>query len=297
VETIAGTLKLPYAAIELGDTVTSYGIQNIDVIRLPLIYQTETVGHLVVGLRSPGETFSSADVQLLEHIAHRAGAAAHAVKLTADLRLSRLKLVTTREEERRRIRRDLHDGLGPTLASLTLKLDAVRNLLRQSPEKADALIDELKDQTAETIQDIRTLVYGLRPPALDELGLIGAIQNFIEVNAAGHPEIKLEAPDQLPPLSAALEVAIYRTALEGISNVMRHAHAKTALIRILVKDADMVIEISDDGIGLPEDVSLGVGLISMQERADELGGTVTILPADQGLHIQVSFPFIVEEIV
>lgn len=113
-ETVAQTLKLPYVAIELGknsEIAASYGIPKPDVLRLPMLYQTETSGYLVVAQRSPGESFSSSEHQLLENIAQQAGAAAHAVKLTADLRLSRQNLVTAREEERCRIRQDLHDGL------------------------------------------------------------------------------------------------------------------------------------------------------------------------------------------
>jgi signal transduction histidine kinase len=294
VEIIPRTLKLPFAAIELGEQVTSYGIQNSEVVKLPLTYQSNVIGHLTVGLRSPGESFSSADIKLLENIAHRAGAAAHAVKLTADLRQSRLKLVTLREEERRRIRRDLHDGLGPTLASQTLKLDAIRNSLRESPKKAVTLIDELKDQTLETIQDIRNLVYDLRPPALDEMGLIGAIQNFIEAKPSDHLEVRLITPDRLPTLSAALEVVVYRTVLEGITNVLHHAQAETVEIKIEVKEPHLIIEITDDGDGLPEDVSLGVGLVSMQERADELGGKFKLRSNHPGVHIQVSFPLPLE---
>jgi signal transduction histidine kinase len=295
VETVARTLKLPYSAILLGNSTTSYGIQATDVHKIPLKYQNESIGYLVVGQRSQGEAFSSADIQLLENVAHQAGAAAHAVKLTADLRQSRLELIKMREEERRRIRRDLHDGLGPTLASLNLKLDAVRNFLRKSPQEAEALIDELKIQTAETIHDVRRLVYDLRPPTLDEFGLAGAIENFVETNNPGELEIKLEIPDSLPPLNAALEVAIFRTVQEGITNIIHHAKSESARIRISNQNLDIVVDIIDDGVGLPADMIPGIGLFSIQERADELDGTFSIQPASRGLHLRVSFPLLLEE--
>lgn len=296
VETIAETLKLPYTAIVLGNSITSYGIKTTNTHKLPLKYQNETIGHLEVGQRSEGEIFSSTDLQLLNSIAHHAGAAAHAAKLTTDLRQSRQKLIKLREEERRRIRRDLHDGLGPTLASQTLKLDTVRNLLRDSPDDAEALIDELKKQTAETIQDVRRLVYDLRPPQLDQFGLVGAIKNLVHVNTPNNLEIKLVIPKDIPHLNAALEVAIFRTVQEGITNILNHAQAKSALIEIFQKQEKLIINIVDDGIGLPENIEPGIGLLSLQERADELDGQFKIIPSNRGLHLQIYFPLNIEKL-
>jgi len=296
-ETVSQTLKLPYVAIELGENneiAASYGIPKAEVLRLPMLYQTETSGYLIVAPRSPGESFRSTERQLLENIAHQAGAAAHAAKLTADLRISRQRLVTAREEERRRLRRDLHDGLGPTLASLTLKMDAIRNVLKTDPDKAEQLIGELKKQTQGAIQDIRGLVYELRPPALDELGLIGAIQNFIDNQTSHQPQIILDVPDQLPSIPAAFEVAVYRIALEALTNVIRHADASTATVSISVQETRLTIEIIDDGTGLPDEFSAGVGLASMQERAEELGGSFERLSKHQGTHLRARLPLLEE---
>jgi signal transduction histidine kinase len=243
-------------------------------------------------LRAPGEPFNASDQQLLENVAHQAGAAAHAAKLTTDLRKSRQRLVTAREEERRRLRRDLHDGLGPTLASLTLKMDATRNVLRDDPVKAEGLIDELKKQTQSTIQDIRDLVYELRPPALDELGLIGAIRNFIENQTVKIPEITLEVDDQIPLLPAALEVAVYRIVLEGLTNILKHAGAQNGIVRISVLGDQLVVDIIDDGTGLPGEVPSGVGWTSMRERAEELGGTFGLQPRKAGVHVQACLPLV-----
>src|SRR6266702_8995934 len=177
VETVAQALKLPYTAIALrqGETLTtvaSYGLPQQESVVLPLVYQTEPIGQFMLAPRAPTEPFTPADRQLLEDIAHQAGIAAYAVRLTTDLQLSRERLVTAREEERRRLRRDLHDGLGPLLALQTLQLDAARSLLVRDPSAADALLVELKAQTQTIIANIRRLVYDLRPPALDELGLV-----------------------------------------------------------------------------------------------------------------------------
>jgi signal transduction histidine kinase len=182
VETIAQALRLPYAAITLsqGDVFTpaaTFGLPQERPFTLPLVYHTETIGQLLLAPRAPGDAFTAADQRLLEDIARQAGVAVHAVRLTADLQRSREHLVTAREEERRRFRRDLHDGLGPTLASMTLKLDAARLLLTQNPSGVAPLLVELKAQMQETIVDIRRLVYDLRPPALDELGLVSALRS------------------------------------------------------------------------------------------------------------------------
>ncbi len=287
VESIAQTLKLPYAAIALKNNdqleiAAAYGLPTRDPLPLPLTYQAEAVGQLLVAPRAPGEAFTPAEQRLLEDIAHQAGVAAHAVRLTADLQRSRERLVTAREEERRRLRRDLHDGLGPALASLTLKLDAARNLLVRDPAATNALLLELKTQTQTAIADIRRLVYDLRPPALDELGLVSAIREHAarDVSATGL-HVSVEAPDHLPPLPAAVEVAAYRIALEAMTNVVRHAHARQCVIRLSLADA-LQLEIMDDGLGLAADHPAGVGLHSMRERAAELGGTCVIGPGPGG---------------
>ncbi len=223
VETVAQALKLPYAAIALkqGDaftTAASYGLPQDKPFTLPLVYQTETIGQLQLAPRAPGDAFTAADQRLLEDIAHQAGVAVHAVRLTADLQRSRERLVTTREEERRRLRRDLHDGLGSTLAALHLQAGAIRTLMRHDLAAADAEILDVQAEIRSAIADIRRLVYALRPPAMDELGLVGAIRQYAaQYDLPGTPHesegclrVAVEAPEELPVLPAAVEVAAYR---------------------------------------------------------------------------------------
>jgi len=254
---------------------------------LPLVYQGELIGQLIFSPRAPSESFTPAERRLLGDIAHQASVAAHAVRLTADLQRSRERIVTAREEERRRLRRDLHDGLGPALASLTLKLDAARNLLIRDPEAVDTLLVELKAQTQAAVADIRRLAYDLRPPALDELGLASAIREYVTSQPADGLHITVEAPESLPPLPAAVEVAAYRIALEALTNVIRHANARECVIRVSLSDAyalsplsrsdpTLQVEVTDNGIGLKAHTRAGVGLTSMRERAVELGGTCAI---------------------
>jgi signal transduction histidine kinase len=293
-ETVARALKLPYAAIQFEtgkDPVASFGLPRPEVQTFPLVYQAETNGNLLVAPRAPGEPFSPSDLRLLENIAHQAGAAAHAARLTADLRHSRQSLITAREEERRRIRRDLHDGLGPNLASLTLRLDTLRNLLHRDPQRAEQLLEELKKQTQATIQDVRTLVYELRPPALDELGLVGAIRTFLDQHSASQPVLSLEVSSTLPPLPAAIEVAAYRIGMEGLNNLLRHAQASHGIVRLSQEPGYLLVEIHDDGVGAPPGYTAGIGLISMRERAEELGGSFEILSHQPGFHLRARLPF------
>jgi signal transduction histidine kinase len=294
VETVAQALKLPYAAIILQQgeeilSIVSYGSARGELVRLPLVYQSEQMGELVLAPRAPSERFSPADRALLADVARQAGIAAHAVRLTADLKRltvdlqrERERLVTAREEERRRLRRDLHDGLGPQLASLTLKLETARNRLAHDP-LADRLLSELAGRTQATIADIRRLVYALRPPALDELGLISALRE-LTVQSSDQIVIHLDAPDCLPELSAAAEVALYRIAQEALTNVVRHATARQCDIRLALDEPAgwLVLSIQDDGRGLPRERGVGVGLVSMRERAEELGGTWSIESTSTG---------------
>jgi signal transduction histidine kinase len=290
VETVKESLKLPYAAITLRQDdsfviAAASGTPIDEALRLPLVYQNETVGQLLLGPRAPGESFSSADRRLLDDLAREAGVAVHAVRLTThlqrmaeDLQRSRQHLVSTREEERRRMRRDLHDGLGPTLASLIQLIDTARVLVGRDPDAAVTLLGDVKDQIKGTITDIRHLVYALRPPVLDELGLVSAIGEHIgRYNQPNGLQVSINAPDRLPLLPAAVEVAAYHIALEALTNVARHANARTCRIRLWL-ESGLCLEIIDDGDGMPTDKHPGVGLTSMRERAAELGGEFKIEP-------------------
>jgi two-component system, NarL family, sensor kinase len=294
-ETIADALRLQYVAVEVDragelQRVASWGREVEGALVLPLVYHGEQLGRLVLGPRAPGEEFSPADRRLLADLARQVGVAAHSVRLTADLQRSREQLVSAREEERRRLRRDLHDGLGPTLAGVAFGIQAARNLLGRDPSGADALLDQALVDTHASVTDIRRLVYDLRPPALDELGLVSALRERAahfqaptteQPSAAGELQVRVEAPEALPSLPAAVEVASYRIALEGVTNVARHAAATTCAVRITVNHG-LEVEVVDDGRGLRAGWRPGVGLTSMRERAGELGGSCVLEPGPSG---------------
>ncbi len=303
VEVIAQTLKLPYVAITLGTgeeltAAAAVGTEVESTLSLPLIYQGEKVGQLIAGSRGVDEPFSQTDRRLLEHIAHQAGPAVHAVQLTAALQHSRLQMVRAREEERRRLQRDLHDGLGATLAALNLEAGVLRRAIRSDPAEAEALVDELRVEIRAMIDDIRRLVYALRPPTLDQLGLVAAVRAHASQcsrpseNGDARLQVEIEAPEELPPLPAAVEVAAYRIAQEALTNVVRHAQARHCLVRLELNGA-LNVEIRDDGVGLPAGgrQNGGLGLLSMRERAVELGGTCVIgLVPGGGTRILASLP-------
>ena len=292
VETVAQAMKSPHAAIVLAgkdgpETVAAHGRPEGEPVAVPLVHGDERLGHLLVSPPSAGERFSPADHRLLRDLARQAGAAVHAVGLTRDLRRSRERLVAAREEERRRLRRDLHDGLGPTLAGLTFGLEAARRILDERPDAAGELLSRLEDQAQEAIVNVRRLVHGLRPPALDDLGLVAAIcqqaeaYGMVEETAAddrGHgPVLSVEAPEPFPALPAATEVALYRIAQEAITNVAKHSGAGCCRIRLGLPGDDVLeLEVSDDGGGIGAGTASGMGLVSMRERAEELGGTCEV---------------------
>lgn len=316
VETVATALKLPYAAIL---TAQDDGLLLAAEFRrapsdphapppptlmsVALSHQGEQVGLLRLAPRRPDEPFTPADRHLIADLARQIGVAVSATRLTAALRRSRERLISAREEERRRIRRDLHDGLGPALAAQTLKLGSARHFLSRDPALADRLLAELERDIDAALQDVRRLVYDLRPPALDQLGLVGALRllaaqyGLDEDDAADtRPGLRtrVAAPEPLTQLPAAVEVAVYRITQEALANVARHAEARSCLIRVERYGAQteaghslglrsvLTLTVADDGKGLPTLFQAGVGLHSMRERAEELGGFCLVEAQTQG---------------
>jgi signal transduction histidine kinase len=276
VDTVGEALRLPYVALELGGEAprlaAERGTRPAEVIERPLSFRSRQVGRLVVAARGPADPLSAADLRLLDDLTRQVGTAAHAVLLTEDLRASRERIVAAREEERRRLRRDLHDGLGPALAAIGMRAEAAASLLDADPAAAERLLAELRGEVATAVADVRRLVDGLRPPAIDDLGLVGAVRLAADrLSANGSPEVSVESDGALEELPAAVEVAAYRIATEAMTNAVRHAGAAHCSVR-LVGGSDLTVIVEDDGAGLPPERRDGVGLVSMHERAAELGG-------------------------
>jgi signal transduction histidine kinase len=276
---------VPATAGQVGSAVSP--VASIPSIAL-LAYGTP-VGSLTY--RAPDRPLSAAEERLLHDLARQLGGALHARLLREDLQRARERLVVAREEERRRLRRDLHDGIGPALAGLTLKTETARALLPPGTEGASRQLHDLGEEIRCTVVDVRRLVEGLRPPALDELGLAGACAQAIERLTAGSGlAASVDACDDLPALPAAVEVAAYRIVVEAVTNTVRHARAHHCRVSITCTPAGLAVEVTDDGAGLAAAGQPGHGLAIMRERAEELGGTVTVRDGSPGVTVQARLP-------
>lgn len=283
VETVAEALRLPYVALELGGPgepggtrlAAQRGSAPAHPVALPLVHGGREVGRLLVAPREGDDSLTPADLVLVADLARQVGVAAHAILLAEDLRRSRERIVAAREEERKRLRRDLHDGLGPALAAIAMRADVAATLVRTDADGTEHALLELGAEVRQLVGDVRRLVDGLRPPALDELGLVGALRREAERLTADGREFTVDAAEPLGPLPAAVEVAAFRIGAEAMTNAARHAAATRCLVRIR-RDGDLTLEVVDDGRGLSRARRDGVGLDSMRERAAELGGDCRI---------------------
>lgn len=295
-DTVARALKLPYAALAGadGEMVAEIGSASSALVRQDLRYGGASIGTLLLGMRNAGTSLDAKDGRFLEDLSPHVAAAVRATSLASDLQRSRHRLVTAKEEERRRLRRDLHDGVGPRLAALGLKLDAARLMVDRRPDEASALIAVVKSDIRSTLDDIRRLVYGLRPPALDQLGLIGALRERageLDSSAAGGGvRFVVDGPDDVAALPAAAEVAVFWIATEAMTNVVRHANASRCEVRVQVSH-ELELDVIDDGMGLAPAWRPGVGTSSMAERASELGGCCKVEAApDHGVRVFARLP-------
>ena len=232
-----------------------------------------------------------ADLALLDDVAHHLGGVVHASRLLALVRASQERLVLAREEERKRLRRDLHDGLGPALAGLTLQVDTLRN--RPSPEGLLTLRDGIKA----TVVDVRRIVEGLRPPALDELGLPEALHQVADRLTGGGPLTVDVSVTELPPLPAAVEVAAYRIVQEALTNTVRHSGARRCSVLVTLGPGSLMVQVVDDGCGEVAPRNGGIGLSTMRERAEEIGGTLQIRhgAAHEGTTVTARLPVVSEQ--
>ena len=290
VAVIAAELKLPAVSVEVerpgaAPVVESVGEGVPAVHAFPLQWHDDVVGTLRVGHRAGTERLDPLDESLLADVAAQLAAVGFALRLATDLERSRDRLVTAREEERRRIRRDLHDGLGPQLASAVMALDVADRALGKEPARAVPLVATARDQLQDAVADVRRIVHGLRPPALDDLGLLGALRAGgpgLLAGTDGAPDIRIEGCGELGGLPAAVEVAAFRITQEALTNAVRHAGARHITVLVDGGPDEVRIDVLDDGAGCPDDAPAGIGLESMRDRAAELGGSCRIVPEPGG---------------
>lgn len=292
---LAEAFRLPYVRVEIERStgrraIVEHGRESGPTISLPVGYRGESVGSLVL-CPGNGTALSDRDQRLLGDLVRQAAAAARASELSTELQRGRSRLVAAREEERRRIRRDLHDSLGPSLGAVALRIETARNLARSAPDKSDEMLEQATVEVAAVLADMRRLVHDLRPPALDELGLVRAIEQQAEPFRLGGLQVSVDG-SSVGALPAGVEVAAYRIASEALTNVARHAAASRCDIVLRLGEGPVLeLSVTDDGIGIGEDVTAGVGMLSVRERAAELGGVCSVgCPAGGGTVVRVRLP-------
>jgi signal transduction histidine kinase len=279
VEGLREALRLPYAAFSGGDVRVATGSPTHGSRVVPVTALGEPVGELHVGLRSAGERWTPAQEAAVEEVAARAGTLAYAAGLVTDIAASRGRIVAAREEERRRLRADLHDGVAPALAGTALQLESLARRLEPLDAELAQRAYGLRDGLRHGVRELRAVVHGLRPPVLDQLGLAGALRQLV----GGHdqPECVADVTD-LGDVDAAVEVAAYAIAAEAFGNALRHSAASRATLSATTTDDRLEVVVTDNGVGLPPRPRAGVGMVSMRERAAEVGGRLDVVPTPGG---------------
>lgn len=283
--TVVEAFRLPGVRVEVdradgARAVVEHGHPGDELVELPLRYRDEPVGRVAV----PAAAFaalSRRDQRLLADLLRQAAAAARAGALGASLQQARARLVTAREEERRRLRNDLHDSVGPGLGAVTLRIETARELAGVDAAAADAMLARATADVADLLADVRRLVHDLRPPALDELGLLEALRARARALSDEHLAVTVHGEDP-GRLGAAVEVAAFRIVSEALTNVVRHAEATRARVELTRDGWDLVVTVTDDGRGIDPTRTAGVGSRSLRERAAELGGTTSVSCPEQG---------------
>jgi signal transduction histidine kinase len=291
---VASTFKVPSVSVEVftsdgGALSASHGAPAAETHTIDIAYRDERVGRLVLPRAGVRAMLSRRDQGLLVDLVRQAAIAIRARLLADELQHSRERLVLGREDDRRRIRRDLHDGLGPVLGGVAMRLDAAGSAVAADPDRARELVRLARTEVRDALDDVRRLVHDLRPPALDDLGLEAALRQQAD-RLRPELDVTVRATD-LTGLPAAVEVAAYRIVSEALTNVVKHARAGRADVTLCRDGNAVVVEVRDDGRGIGEDVSAGVGLLSMRERAEELGGRCQVSCPDGGTRVQAWLPF------
>jgi two-component system NarL family sensor kinase len=255
-----------------------------------LRYQGETVGCLRVAPRTGQARLDELDRAALRPLADLAAPAVSALRLQKELTASRALLASVREEERHRLRRDVHDGVGPSLAAIRLRVDTAAALLPAGSASVSLLADvslELGRIDTEMRRIIRQL------PALppDWNGLPANLGELVDRLSSPALPVELEVAARLPALPPAVEVAAYRIAAEALTNAVRHSGASRATVRVVLRDETLMVTITDDGTGIRTDApAAGMGLVSMNQRAAEVGGECRIDSNSDGTVVCARLP-------
>ena len=260
----------------------------------PLTVAGQQVGQLVMCPARGESAMPAGDARVIATLIAPVAAVVHAVQLTRRLAGAHERALAAAQRERSRIRRDLHDGLGPSLSGVALGLEAVQTALPGDTQTAADLTARMRTEIAGAVEDVRRIIDELRPAALEDVGLVQALRERAASLAARSSSglmVEFRVDEPMPGLPEQVEIAAFRIAEEAMTNVLRHAHASRCEVRLEVADA-LVVSVSDDGVGLPGQTRPdGVGLTSMRQRAAELGGCCTVEPAlPSGVIVSARFP-------
>lgn len=305
-EAIATTVRTPAVLVHdrCGAVVASCGGPTPagEPVVVPLRHTGESLGTLVVARRSTHEPYTAADRRMIEALAPQVGVVLRAVELNAQLDRARIRVLAATEEERSRLRRDLHDGLGPSLSGVGLGLEAAETAIGTDTTVALDLLARLRTEVAGSIEEVRRIIEGLRPLSLDELGLVRAVRARaadITARTAGRGRpllVEVTAPQALAALPPEVELAAYRIVDEALTNVVRHTGASRCRVDLQVgADGEVRLQITDDGGGLirhgrDRRTEGGVGIPSMRARAEALGGRVEVASAGGGVAVTACLP-------
>lgn len=282
-------LNLPYVALRRGEDVLARSGEPVAHTRRIVAEQAEaTAPVLEVGMRPGDLRLAPREAHVLRLVTPLMVQLVRATELSAQLQQSRAKTLTGVADERRRLRNELHDGLGPTLTGIGFATDAARNLVQSDPAAAHDLLGTVRDDISGAIDQVRHLVYGMRPPALDELGLVEALRQQTRA-LVRELQVHFAVSGDLGELPAAVEVAAYRIALEALTNTARHSPADSAIVSLTSTGDQLSVEITDTGQAT-QPWRRGVGLASMQERVAELGGTLSAGPGPRGGEVRALLP-------
>lgn len=296
------SLRLPWAAVydKAGELVAASGERPswaASVAEWELLHLGQSCGVLVLCRRSPRERFTSADERLIGAFLSPIASSLASRRFVEDLRESRERLVLAQEEERHRLRRDIHDGLGPMLAAVAMHADVAMLRLDRTPEALRETLSRLRSTATDAMTDVRRIIEDLRPAALTELGLRDALDEFCRLRSSPESTVVTFAADpDVPTAAPGVEVAVYRVVTEAVTNALRHSNASEVRVGLTAHGGWLEAVVADDGRGWEVNApSEGVGLSAMRERSAEIGGRLSIESGESGTTVQASFP-VTEEV-
>ncbi len=294
-EAVAAAAGASYAVVHGPDRreLACVGEPEGDTLDVPLVHGGAELGVLRVGPRRGEPHVTVRDARLVLALAPHLAVVVRSSRLTEELAQGRKRIAAATVAERDRLRRDLHDGLGPSLSGIALGLEAASTALARDPASVPELLERTRLEADGAVREIRRVLAGLRPAALDRHGLVGAVRDAADklgMGVTGTPHFELRV-DTLPRLSSEVEESAFRIVAEAMTNVARHSGADHCRVQINQTNGELNIEVTDDGHGFARVGSTGHGLASMRKRASDIDGRFAVAPIDpHGTAVTAALP-------